>query len=78
MWMVGFVFSNWDARLGPIAERSDAAATLSVVWATQLWANTIKSKKLKELDNRILIFDTDNVLKDGQSLPARLAEENYT
>ena len=76
--MIGFVFSNSDAKVGPIADKSEAAATLSVAWPTELWASTIKSKHLRQLDNRILIFDTDSVLKDGQSLPARLAEENYT
>ncbi len=64
----GFVFSNAAARAGSAAERSAAAATVRVVLAGDCGVaggtkKRLSRKKATELDNRILIFDTRNVLK---------------
>ncbi len=72
------VLSKAAVSSGSAADRSAAAAIVREVSATQGAASAVSKKIATQLDNRILIFNNGNVLKECHQLQARLAEDNYT
>jgi hypothetical protein len=71
---VGFVFSKAWASSGARVERSEAAATVTVVWPNARALDRKNKVNVRELDKRTLIFNNESVLRAAGSEIRRSAE----